>query len=54
MPVILATQEAEIRRTEVQDQLRQKASKTCISTNKPGVMVLVCGFRYAGRILDQP
>jgi hypothetical protein len=42
MPVITATWEAEIRRTEVSGQSRQKVSKTSISTNKLRVMFHTC------------
>jgi hypothetical protein len=36
-PVILATQEAEIRRISAQSQSRQKIRETLISTNKLGI-----------------
>jgi hypothetical protein len=39
MSVILAIQEAEIRRKEIQSQPGQKISETPISINKPSVVV---------------
>jgi hypothetical protein len=37
-----ATQEAEIQRTTVRGQPRQKSSENSISTNKPSIMVHTC------------
>jgi hypothetical protein len=45
-PVILATQEVEIRRITVPGQPRQKVRKTPMSTNKTGVLVHACNPSY--------
>jgi hypothetical protein len=48
--VILATQEAEIRRIKVQGQHGQKVSEAPISTNKLGMVVHLCNPNYTGDI----
>jgi hypothetical protein len=50
MPVILATEKAEIRRITVQGQLRYKVSETPISTNEPGTAVHAGEPGYVGGI----
>jgi hypothetical protein len=48
MPVILATQELEIRKPTVLGQLRQKTPWNFIWTNKVGVVVHTCNSRSTG------
>jgi hypothetical protein len=50
MPIIAATREAKIRRTEFQGQPRGKISKTPSQQNKLGVMVHNYNHSYAGGI----
>jgi hypothetical protein len=48
MPITLATREAQIGRTAVQGQSRQKVRETLNSINKPGVVVHL-SFELQGR-----
>jgi hypothetical protein len=50
MPIILATQEVQIRKIQVQGQIRQKVGNTPTSSSKPGIVTLACHPSYTGNI----